>query len=129
MTRKQRRLVSALRDGLPIEEAAAVAGYTQDYARRLIEEPSIRAAIDAPDPEPAPTVEAPPGGGMALEPAEMLRSIISDPAQDTRVRITATRALAMVERDKEPEREAPVFIDDVPDCEHCKGCRRPERRF
>ena len=126
MTGKQRRLVSAIRDGLPIAEAAAAAGYTQDYARRLVEEPAIRAAIDAPDPEPAPQQAAARAVGMQQDPSDMLRSIINDADQDTRVRITATRALAMVERDRRPDGGPPMLITLTPRdparCMVCPGC-------
>lgn len=107
MTRKQKAFVEAVRSGLGLEEAAAAAGYGVEYAARLLEEPAIRAAIDAPDqPEP----EAP------ETPAEMLRGIAMDMQQDERVRITAARALYMQERDVKPKLERPILIDDVKCC-------------
>ncbi len=110
MTRKQRRFVDAIREGCGLEEAAERAGYGAAYAAKLMEEPAIRAAIDAPD-QPEPTLDK--------TPADMLRRLALDPEQDERVRITAARALYMQERDVKPKPEPPVIIDDIPDCEEC----------
>ena len=118
LTRKQKAFVAAVREGMGLEEAAAKAGYGVEYAARLLEEPAIRAASDAPDREEPE---------RAQTPAEMLRGIAMDPTQDERVRITAARALYMQERDVKTPPPPPVIIDDIPDCNECEfaeDCRK-----
>ena len=113
MTRKQRAFVEAVREGLGLEEAAARAGYGVEYAQRLLEEPAIKAAIDAPDlPEPV----------SDRTPEDMLRRVALDPTQDDRVKIAAARALYVQEREKKPVLDTkPVIIDDISICEDCPG--------
>ena len=116
MTAKQRRFVAAIRQGEGLEDAAANVGYTIAYAQRLLNEPAIRAAIDAPDrPEP----ERPPlASPVEADPEQVLRDMISDGSLDERVRITAVRALASVTKPKEQASDI-VIIDDIPLCDDC----------
>lgn len=113
MTSKQRRLVEAVRDGLGLEEAAEKAGYGVAYAAKLLEEPAIRAAINAPD-QPEPDPDAPPPS-----PKEVLQQLIGDASIDNRVRITAVRALNQLERDEPPPPPQPPMVIDDLDCFQC----------
>lgn len=119
MTRKQRKFISAMRDGLSLAEAAAIAGYTRDYAQRLLNEPSMIAAIEErPAEKPAKAA-----GRDDSDPKKVLQEIISDPTGDEKVKIAAIRALTAIKREEqEPEFPAVTIIDDIQTDQGCAGC-------
>lgn len=123
MTRKQRKFVAALRDGVSFEEAAAIAGYTRAYAQRLMNEPEMIRAIEEPE-RKRPAEPVIPDEEEA-SPEKILESMIKDDLLDERVRISAVRAFHGIVRDRKPKGPPPpVIIDDIP----CRICERRSER-